>query len=119
MKKDQNDEVLLKQVKTTLEAAANDLDPALVTRLRGIRRAAISEAGARQFLRAWQWGGVVAATLLVAVLTLNSLNDTLENRITENVAGLDDLQMLSATEDLEIYKDLEFYSWLDEIQKTG
>lgn len=119
MKKDHNDEVLLKQVKTTLETAANDLDPALVTRLRGMRRAAISQAGSRQFLRAWQWGGAVAATLLVVVFTLNSLNDTLENRVIENMAGLDDLQMLSATEDLELYKDLEFYSWLDEIQKTG
>jgi len=119
MKKDQNDEVLLRQVKATLEAAANDLDPALVTRLRGIRRAAISQAGARQFSRAWQWGGAVAATVLIAMFTLNLQNGNVENRIIENMAGLDDLQMLSATEDLELYKDLEFYSWLDEIQKTG
>jgi len=100
MKKDQNDEVLLRQVKTTLEAAVNDLDPALVTRLRGIRRAAISQAGSRQFLRAWQWGGAVAVTALIVMFSLNLQNGDIENkiiienRIIENVAGLDDLQML-------------------------
>ncbi len=119
MKKDQNDEVLLKQVKATLDVAARDLDPVLATRLQGIRREAISQAGSRQFFRAWQWGGAVAATVLVVMLSLNSSNDSIENRLIENVAGLDDLQMLSAVEDLEVYKDLEFYSWLDEIQKTG
>ena len=119
MKKDQNDEVLLKQVKATLETAANDLDPALVTRLRGIRREAIAWAGERQFFRAWQWGGAVTATVLIVMFSLNLQNDNVENRIIENVSGLDDFLMLSATEDLELYKDLEFYSWLDEIQKTG
>lgn len=128
-KKHISDEAFLKQVKATLDNAAQEIDPATETRLRVMRREAVAQVGERlgkqQSFRTWQWGGAVAATVLVAVLAFNVQNDSGENSVLENLAALEDLHMLSSPDDLELYQDLEFYqelelySRLDEVQKTG
>jgi len=129
-KKHISDVAFLKQLKSTLDNAAEDIDPATATRLQAIRREAIAQvskkSAARQLFTSWQWGGAVAATAVVAILlTFNLQNEGTSNGNIASLAALEDLQMLSASDDLEMYQDLEFYqdlelySRLNEIQKTG
>lgn len=119
MKKETNDKVFLEQVKAKLDSAAEDIDPAVEARLRGIRREAIARTEKQQSLSSWQWGGAIAASVLVIVLSFNFIDRDTSNNSFDSLAMLEDLQMLSASDDLDMYQDLEFYNWLNEIQKTS
>lgn len=117
MKKNQDDEVLLNKIKTGLEDGVNDIDSATETRLRMIRQEAVSQIGKRTFNNSWQWGGAIAATVLVAIFSMNLQQNNISGGKFETIAALEDMKLLSASDDLEMYQDLEFYEDLESIRQ--
>lgn len=106
MSKNDREEALLRQVKNSLDASIETLDAATCTRLRAARTHALRHPRARPPWLLWPAGGVaLAAALLSWTLWFNG-------PVSHTPAALEQLELLSSTENLELYTDLDFYQWL-------
>ncbi len=107
MNKDDQEAAVLQQIKSALDASSATLDAATCTRLRAARVQALQSTQARRPWLLWPVGGVAlaAAALLSWALWLH------EPAVHTPVA-LEQLELLSSTDNLELYTDLDFYQWL-------
>ena len=105
--------VLENQVRDALEAAIDSPDPLLQARLRAIRLNALDRARShsRTFER-WVPVGTVAAAIIVA------LTFSLTRPVTVDMA-VSDLELVAASQDIELIEDLEFYEWLESRDHAG
>jgi hypothetical protein len=98
-----------------LEQGARVLDAHTVQRLQRVRAAALRGELPRRVARpAWLTpaaGLAVAASLVFAVVVLLP---TAPEHSAPGVASVEDIEILFAKDDLNLYEDLEFYAWLDE-----
>lgn len=109
-----DEKLLLSAAKSTLEDSVNSLDDDTLNRLAAIRRRAVDAAGQKQS-SAWDgWlkpaGGFVTAAVLVVAVMLWSSTSTVNE--TTPVAAIEDIKILTDSEELDFYQDLEFYQWL-------
>lgn len=98
-----------------LDSAVDELDELTLVRLRTARKQALADAAQRK--PAWgqrRWllpaAGLAAACLLLVLVGLQwwgpeTTQDTL--------IAAQDMDIMMAQDDLEMYSDLEFYRWLD------
>lgn len=119
-KKQLTDEVLLKAAKSTLDENTALLDDDVRQRLHHARRAAIrvatssTQQTAKTTSRS-SW--VVAAAGSFAVLTLVIsvvLYQYRPESDPSSMASIEDMPILTAPEELELYEELDFYQWLAE-----
>jgi len=107
------DQRLLDAVKARLDQSEQALDGVTLGRLRAARREALATLGAERPRRTW-WepmrGLAVAATLATLTVSLWSLSP---GPTDTGLMPLEDLALLTDSEDLEFYQDLDFYLWLD------
>ena len=104
------DEDFNKQAKAKFDASVDELDAATLSRLNRGRQAALAELQqpSRQWSR-WVPAAGVAVLALVAVV------------ITQNTVGVyeppptavADMELLLGEDSIEMFEELEFYSWLD------
>lgn len=112
MSKNDRETRFLKNVKNTLDDGSRNLDSSHQSKLTQIRHRALESKSNRispnwTNLPAMQWG-TVACALLIGILFLGKPGTTpLES-------GFEDLDLLASTDVMELYEDLEFYSWLAE-----
>lgn len=115
---------LERHARHVFNASVDDLDAATLSRLNRSRQQALDAAAGRN-RTGWRWtawapAGVLAASVLVAVLLLRSPS---ENGAPAQVAATpayadipqDPLELLTAGEDLDLATeaDLEFYAWVE------
>lgn len=94
--------------KAALDLHAQELDELTIARLRAARHKALA---ARPRHRTWlAAGGLAAATLSAALAAFLLFAPAAAPPIT----GLEQLELLSESDSLELYRDLEFYRWLAE-----
>jgi len=104
----------------TLDESLDQLDSSTQLRLQTIRREAIKQcedkqdSGKTNHNRQWSsWvlpASGFASIALVMVLTIGLWQQTgTEQNI---LANLEDMSLLTASDDLELYEELEFYQWL-------
>lgn len=128
------DQVFLDKAKSVLDENVDDLDTDTLARLRQARQQALdSTSGKANTKWASSAGGqLVAATsratwilpagglavaATVAVLTVNVwTTKPIESEIT---VAFNDIDLLTSSESLEFYEELEFYAWLDEHDANG
>jgi hypothetical protein len=111
-----DEQEFLRRARAALDASAEELDAATAARLRANRRAALSARPgllARSWVPAWRTLGLAAALALGAILIWR-VNDA---PITD--PGLEDRELLTSSESLEIYEDLDFFRWLADQQHSG
>ena len=94
--------------KAELGRSAQQLDELTIARLRAARRNAL-EARPRRL--AWLAAGGLATAALTATLVAVLL---LAPAAAPPVSGLEQFDLLSENDSLELYRDLEFYRWLAE-----
>jgi hypothetical protein len=134
--RDELTEAQAQRARRLLDEGAGELDAHTVQRLQRARAAALrGEAPVRRgelplpgdempvpggagAVRAYRpvWllpaaGFAVAASLVLAVVTLRP---TAPERAAPDVATVEDIEILFAKDDLDLYEDLEFYAWLEE-----
>lgn len=111
----QQEQVFLDRVRETLDGQDAQLDADTLRELRLARARAIDALPRPQ--RIWQPVGlaVLATTLVAVVVSLQLMHTTTPNA----TAGLEDMALLSAGDDFELYENLEFYQWLDLEQHNG
>ena len=94
--------------KAELERSAQQLDELTIAHLRASRRKAL-EARPRRL--AWLAAGGLATAALTATLVAVLL---FAPATAPPVSGLEQFDLLSENDSLELYRDLEFYRWLAE-----
>lgn len=102
----------LNRIKKTLDDGTDRLDPGVQSRLNRIRKKAMQSKSGRWFpdwtyQPAMQWGSVACA-LLLGILYFSDPGKT------QLEPGLEDFDLLASADMMELYEDLEFYTWLAE-----
>ncbi|WP_455366799.1 hypothetical protein [Kaarinaea lacus] len=112
-----DDQIFLSAAKTTLESSVEQIDDHTQARLAAIRRRAVDTAANKPPLASSvfsRWflpvGGL--ATACAAVLVAVTLWTQEPEQNSAPVAVLEDLNILTGSDELEFYQELEFYEWL-------
>jgi Protein of unknown function (DUF3619) len=108
-----SEEEFLTEVRTTLDRSTENLGPETLRRLRTARFEALELAGAGRFswFRLHRWitaGGLTTITVLALGISL-WLGAPVQN---PPLRQPDDLEILASQDQLDLYKDLDFYRWL-------
>ncbi len=113
MNLDERERYFLEKARNELDSAAENLDEETVRRLRGARFTALAEAERRGIgwlrIPRWMTAGGLATVAVVGVAVSIWLG---EPRHTLPARQAEDVEILTASEHLDMYKDLEFYRWL-------
>ncbi|MCW8917356.1 MAG: DUF3619 family protein [Gammaproteobacteria bacterium] len=119
-----NDDRLIERIRGELDGRAEGLTPSTLGRLRAARRAALDSASRRAPRR--HWLPAVAASFFVIVATgviwfeLSRAPQTAPQMALASlpqIAAMSELPLLDESDegdDLELYRDLEFYYWLEQ-----
>lgn len=102
----------LQAARTELDRSARELDELTVARLRAARLQAVAARPRRRWLAAAGLGAGALAAGVVAFLLVAT-------PAAPPVTGLEQLELLSENDALDLYKDLEFYRWLAEGTHAG
>ena len=88
------------------------LDELTLAKLKAARMRALEQVGQRPRYAWWLPTGfataVISALLIINVWNQTSIRDSVEPEL----SAFDDLQLLSAGEELDMFEDLDFYLWL-------
>lgn len=93
-------------LKRELDRSSEALDGMTIVRLRAVRLRALD---ARPRPRAWLLAGGLAGTSLAAALVAILL---MTPAVAPPMPGLEQFDMLSENDSLDLYDNLEFYRWL-------
>ncbi len=111
---------LLDGLKGALDEGCERLDANTLARLKVGRLRALELAAARKPLfyqrPHWLTAGGLATTALLVVMVTGWLVASRQNRPAQQ---LEDLEIMAAQEQLDLYADLDFYRWLpaDEVER--
>ena len=117
MKEKDRENVFVDKVLSTLDKSAHDLDPKTLSRLRLIRTEALETAKSRSWTSRWLGLGPlfpaasIATASVILLATFLYLTNPFGIRIHN---GFEDSEILVATDNLEFYDELDFYTWLTE-----
>lgn len=114
MSEEQQDREFIDAVRRDLDRTAEGLDAGIQSRLTQARYAALEQKSApRAWFAGWSWkpATALAATACLALALSFTLNHA---PVSEKGPGLEDMEVLTANDQLELYEDLEFYAWLAE-----
>lgn len=107
MNANDNEQAFINKAKEAFDTSIESLDENTLSAITRCRQHALEKPSGK---RAWVMlpAGALATLALVVALYFSVSS--------QNTNGLeaDDLDMLSSSESLEFYEDLEFYQWLDE-----
>ncbi|WP_447600764.1 hypothetical protein [Nitrospira sp. Nam80] len=108
------DDLFLVQAKQALDQSLDQLDARLAGRLQRARREVLESSMNR---RPWgRWAGVAVASIgLLTVVFLANQRD-IENH---GQPMLEDIELMTSPENVELSEDLEFYDWLAESTTNG
>lgn len=106
------DQQFVDAVKAGFDQSIEQLDAVTLSKLKSIRRSAL-EAGAEKS-RHWillPAGAFVAASLAIAIFSVVRQTD-----VPGPALQAEDIEMLSASDGIDFYEDLEFYQWLEDYE---
>jgi hypothetical protein len=102
------------QAKDTFDDSVERLDAAALSRLNQGRHAALEQLANGNSKAAWmRWlpvGGVAAAALAVIIVMRGPEIESMPIEVAS------DFEILLEGESLEMFEDLEFYSWMDDVE---
>jgi hypothetical protein len=112
---EQGDQRMAQEAKKVFDESVDGLDAATLSRLNRGRQAALSQAARRgKEWRRWTPAAGVAAAVLLAVITLRGPGE-----VDVITAPASDLEILLGEESIEMFEELEFYSWLETQELDG
>ena len=102
------DQTFVNGIKSTLDQSQQSLDAITLARLKAARMTAL-EGGEHKF----GWLTQNQMFLATAMSILLGVSVWLIQTPGNGSLPMDDLPLLTATEDFELYRELEFYQWLE------
>jgi hypothetical protein len=120
MSGEERDRVFVESVRNLLVEAEEQTDTVTRMRLQSARLRALeaAEKPAPWYDRFPRWvtaGGL--ATAMVIVMALSFWQDS--DRRSQTAGPVEDLEIMTTHEQLELYKDLDFYRWLETVDNAG
>jgi hypothetical protein len=110
-----SDHEFVGRAKGVLDRAVGEVDHATVLRLQQGRLAALDARARRSSWRPWASGLAIASLAALAVLLW-----TQEAPSPQHAAvPLDDFELVTSVENVELAEDLEFFHWLADVDQTG
>lgn len=114
---DKKDEAFINKAKSLLDDAADNLDEKTMSRLRQARIRALESAKDGASINWMIPASGLAAVATVSVLTISIWTaKPVEHELAD---AFNDIELLTSTESLEFYEELEFYAWIDEQNAKG
>ncbi len=110
-----NEDELKVTIKQALDESVDVLDANTLSRIRQIRSQAVEKAGTRYV----NWFGIMSGALVTACIMAFAVMALLKSPTTMQSVSADDLELISSSDNLELFEDLEFYEWLDEYELPG
>ena len=112
-----NEDAFLSQVKDQLNRGSDTLDKEVVARLRRARYEAL-HSKPKHIPGLWPISGLATActALLVVAIWWERPVEPVPNGTAQIV---EDVEVLTATDQLDFYEDLEFYGWLAETERAS
>lgn len=115
------------KAKAQLDASAQNLDAATLSRLNGARQAALAQRHRHRLVVGWllPTGLASACVLLLAFgvwQTRVPPHHEPTSVVTHQEVGVfqaDDMEMVDGDDNLDLYQNLEFYAWLDAQERDG
>jgi hypothetical protein len=106
------DDKFLTEAKRVLDRSVQILDPDKTKGLQRARIHAFEKGMRRRSVAAWTWvsGLAVASVAIVALVFLLNRQEASN----QHHPMLEDLELMTSTENVELSEDLEFYDWLVE-----
>ena len=108
------DDEWLEPIREDLRRSVESIDAETRSRLTRIRRQTLARAGTRKFSSYTLPAAALATACLVLTIVL-----TLPRQQPVQNEMLDDLDLITASESLELIEDLEFYEWLEAYDLPG
>jgi len=108
-----NDDELTKHITSQLDAGMERLDGATRSQLTQARHRALT---ARHHRPLWIWpaaGSALLASIVAVTIWMGRASDA------GDPFSVNDFEMLTNSDDIELYQDLEFMQWLDEAESNG
>jgi len=99
-------------IRQQLDRSCNALDGQTLSRLNRIRHAALERKQARASRLLLPFGGFVTACVLVLSVTMFAPGSAPEADAL--ASPLEDIDILTTSDSLDLYEDYEFYQWLAE-----
>ena len=107
----ETDNRLQEQIKQSLQDSSENLEASIQSRITRARYNALEQLDREEKLNWWAPAAMITtACLALVVITL------LTRTAPEPDLFMEDMDMISTVDDLELYEDLEFYEWLDEYE---
>lgn len=110
-----NDNKLINDIKETLDESVDSLDANILSRIRQVRAQAVEKSGNQSV----NWFGVVAGGLATASVMALAIIIVTQTSDTSSNLPVDDIELISSSDSLELYEDLEFYEWLEDEDLYG
>lgn len=112
-----NEEAFVNKARTLLEQSEQNLDNETLAGLRQARLTALHKQSPLRVSWLLPAGGLVATATIAIVIGMNILtNDLSEHEIPDAFA---DIELITSSDNLEFFEQLEFYAWLEEQEKSG
>ncbi|MDD2320474.1 MAG: DUF3619 family protein [Geobacteraceae bacterium] len=120
MMSEENDKAFVQNLRKVLDETEAQMDPRIRMRLRSARLKALEslKTPVPWYDRFPRWvtaGGLATAMVLVLTLSLWTSSD----HTTIPSGQVEDLEILTTQEQMELYKDLDFYRWLETSDHLG
>jgi hypothetical protein len=106
-----NEDELKANIKQTLDESVEALDANTLSMIRQIRAQAVDKAKAHHHVN---WLGVMSGALATACVMVFAVMILLKSPTPMQTVPVEDLELISSSENLELFEDLEFYEWLEE-----
>jgi hypothetical protein len=104
---------LVAGIRQQLDRSCNALDGQTLSRLNRIRHEALERKQTRGSRMLLPFGGFVTASVLVLSVTMFRPGAP-ETDIPASASPLEDIEILTSSDSLDLYEDYEFYQWLAE-----
>lgn len=110
------DDKFAREAKSLFDASVDELDAATLSTLNQGRHQALAKATAQpeQWLRWVPAAGIAAATLLAVMVILPG-----PTGVEVAPATLTDMDILLDEDSIEMFEDLEFYTWIDMLEQDN
>lgn len=109
-----DNEDFVAQAKGVFDASVDGLDAAALSRLNQGRHAALEQLASGNSRSVWMtWvpaGGIAAAAIVTMIVMRGPEIESMPSEVAS------DFEILLEGESLEMYEDLEFYSWMDDVE---
>ncbi len=97
-------------IRQNLDESVDALDASTLSKIRQIRAQAIEKAGTRHI----NWPGFMVGGLATACVMVFAVMILLNSPAPMQAVPVDEIELISSADNLELFEELEFYEWLEE-----